>query len=175
VDGRSDLRRSESRRVTLASLDLSPRAGRGEMIFVLAARSASEVLPTTKQRSSFRPAPSNQRGRRSAEAERRIPTMPRLAGAAARQIGARSPSGASPRHSPKRPNASAQPRPRFARVRGCGRYLHRHSRLSQAPGAPVIMPGGTLPGPPGSGVTSPARGNRTPLRDQACLEITTLR
>jgi hypothetical protein len=41
------------------------------------------------------------------------------------------------------------------------RYPHRQSRLSQTPGAPVVMPEGSMPGPPGSGVTSPARGNRT--------------
>jgi hypothetical protein len=35
------------------------------------------------------------------------------------------------------------------------------SRLSQAPGAPVVMPAETMPEPPGSGVTSPARRNRT--------------
>ena len=37
----------------------------------------------------------------------------------------------------------------------------RKSRLSEAPRAPVVMPAGTMPGPPGSGVTSPARRNRT--------------
>ena len=35
------------------------------------------------------------------------------------------------------------------------------SRLSKAPCTPVLMPAGSLPGPPGSGVTSPARRNRT--------------
>ncbi len=35
------------------------------------------------------------------------------------------------------------------------------SRLSGAPRAPVVVPAGTMPGPPGSGVTSPARRNRT--------------
>jgi hypothetical protein len=43
---------------------------------------------------------------------------------------------------------------------GCGRYPRHRSRLSQAPGAPVVMPEGTMPRPPGSGVTSPARRNR---------------
>src|ERR1700689_1188391 len=32
---------------------------------------------------------------------------------------------------------------------------------SDAPRAPVIVPAGSMPGPPGSGVTSPARRNRT--------------
>ena len=41
------------------------------------------------------------------------------------------------------------------------RYPRRQSRLSQAPGAPVVLPAGTMPKPPGSGVTSPARRNRT--------------
>ncbi len=35
------------------------------------------------------------------------------------------------------------------------------SRLSGAPRAPVIVPAGTMPGPPEGGVTSPARRNRT--------------
>ena len=35
------------------------------------------------------------------------------------------------------------------------------SRLSGAPRAQVIVPAGTMPGPPESGVTSPARRNRT--------------
>ena len=41
------------------------------------------------------------------------------------------------------------------------RYLRRQSHLSQAPGAPAVIPEGSIPGPPGSGVTSPARRNRT--------------
>jgi len=41
------------------------------------------------------------------------------------------------------------------------RYPRRHSRLSGAPRTPIVMPEGTMPGPPGSGVTNPARGNRT--------------
>jgi len=42
-----------------------------------------------------------------------------------------------------------------------GRYPRHYARLSGAPRAPVVMPEGTMPGPPGSGVTSPARRNRT--------------
>ncbi len=55
---------------------------------------------------------------------------------------ARSPFGAPLRRLPERANAPAQPRPRFTRTRGCGRYPHRHSRLSKAPCAPVVMPAG---------------------------------
>jgi hypothetical protein len=121
------------------------------------------------------------KGRRSAE--RRNPTIGRAAstsvaahrcpGAAARPYlllprlrgrvreGARPPSGASPRLSPKRASACAQPRPRFTRTSGCGRYPHHQSRLSEAPRTPVIMPAGTMPGPPGSGSHSSARGHRT--------------
>jgi len=58
-------------------------------------------------------------------------------------------------------NAMAQPRPRFTLCRGRRRYRRHASRLSEAPRAPVIMPAGSMPGPPGSGVTSPARRNRT--------------
>jgi hypothetical protein len=95
-------------------------------------------------------------------------------GAEAGLSGARSPSGASRRRLSQRANAATQPRPCFARSRGCRRYPRRRSCLSQAPGAPVILPAGTavctcancvhlfaMPKPPGSGVTSPARRNRT--------------
>jgi hypothetical protein len=72
--------------------------------------------------------------------------------------GMRSPSGAPPLLLSQRPNASTQPRPRFTRSR---RYPHRRSRLSKAPCAPVFVPAGTMPGPPGSGVTNSARRNRS--------------
>ena len=75
--------------------------------------------------------------------------------------GDRSPSGAPLRRLPRRANARTQPRPRFTRNTMRRRYLRLESRLSEAPRAPVVMPAGTMPGPPGSGVTSPARRNRT--------------
>jgi len=128
------------------------------------------------------------KGKRSAE--RRIQPWPSLTlfppplwgrvgrGAAARLAMTRSPFGAPLRRLPERANAPAQPRPRFTRTTGCGRYPRRHSRLSQAPGAPVIVPEGhgsgiwrfafpqtastvVMPGPPGSAVTNRARRNRT--------------
>jgi len=73
-------------------------------------------------------------------------------GSAARLAMTRSPSGAPWRRLPERANAPAQPRPRFTRTRGYGRYPHRYSRLSEAPRASVIVPRGTMPGPPGSGL-----------------------
>jgi hypothetical protein len=97
---------------------------------------------------------------------------------AAGVIGTRSPSGASRRRLSQRANAATQPRPCFARSRGHGRYPRRQSRLSGAPRAPVVMPAGPMPGPPGSGVTSPARRNRTrpinrlsPVDDPSMSEI----
>jgi hypothetical protein len=42
--------------------------------------------------------------------------------------------------------------------RGCGRYPHRRSRLSEAPRTPVVMPAGTMPGPPGSGLRNRPQG-----------------
>jgi hypothetical protein len=70
--------------------------------------------------------------------------------------------------------ARTQPRPRFTRNTMRRRYLRLESCLSEAPRTPVVMPEGiavcigancvnlfALPGPPGSGVTSPARTNRT--------------
>jgi hypothetical protein len=73
----------------------------------------------------------------------------------------RSPSGAPLRRLPRRANARTQPRPRFTRNTMRRRYLRLESRLSEAPRAPVVVPEGTMPGPPGNGVTSPARRNRT--------------
>jgi len=55
---------------------------------------------------------------------------------------------------------SPRSRPRFTRTGGRGRYPRHCSRLSQAPGSPVVMPAGTMPGPPGCGVYGSARGNR---------------
>jgi hypothetical protein len=75
--------------------------------------------------------------------------------------GGGSPHGAPRRRLPKRPNASAQPGPRFTRRRGRRRYPRRRSRLSAAPRAPVVVPEGSMPEPPEDGVTSPARRNRT--------------
>ena len=63
--------------------------------------------------------------------------------------GGGSPHGAPQRRLPKRPNASAQPRPRFTRRRGRRRYPRRRSRLSGAPRASVVVPEGTMPEPPG--------------------------
>jgi hypothetical protein len=85
----------------------------------------------------------------------------RARGRGSASSGMRSPSGASPRRLSRRPNARTQPRPRFTRAGGRRCYPRRQSRLSGAPRAPVVMPAGTMPGPPGSGVTSPARRNRT--------------
>jgi len=70
-------------------------------------------------------------------------------------VGGRSPSGAPPRRLPKRPNASAQPGPRFTRRRGRGRYPRRRSRLSGAPRAPVVVPEGSMPEPPEAWYRSP--------------------
>jgi hypothetical protein len=101
-------------------------------------------------------------------ADRRIQPMAASGGCggappfSASEIGSgRPPVGAPRRRLPRRPNAGTQPRPRFTRARGRGCYPRRHTRLSGAPRAPVVMPAGTMPGPPGSGVTSPARRNRT--------------
>jgi len=67
-------------------------------------------------------------------------------------------SALTPRLLSQRPNALTQPRPRFTRSSRCRRYPHHRSRLSNAPCAPVIMPEGTMPGPPGSGVRNPPAG-----------------
>jgi hypothetical protein len=58
-------------------------------------------------------------------------------------------------------NAMAQPRPCFLGRTDVGRYPPPLSQSSEAPRGPVIMPADPMPRPPGSGVTSPARRNRT--------------
>src|SRR5580692_80869 len=73
-------------------------------------------------------------------------------GTARASSGTRSPFGAPQRRLQQRANAATQPRPRFTRAGGRERYPRRQSRLSQAPGAPVVMPGGTIPEPPESGL-----------------------
>jgi hypothetical protein len=47
-----------------------------------------------------------------------------------------------------------------------GRYPRHHRRLSGAPRAPVVVPEGTMPRPPGSEVTNPARRNRARPTDR---------
>jgi hypothetical protein len=81
-------------------------------------------------------------------------------GTARASSGTRSPFGAPQRRLQQRANAATQPRPRFTRAGGRERYPRRQSRLSQAPGAPVVMPGGTIPEPPESGLRIRPR-NRT--------------
>jgi hypothetical protein len=58
-------------------------------------------------------------------------------------------------------NAMAQPGPCFLGRAASGRYSPPLSQSSEAPRGPVVMPADAIPGPPGSGVTSPARRNRT--------------
>ena len=72
-----------------------------------------------------------------------------------------SPLGAPPRRLPRKSMPWLSPGRASRDGRGRRRYLRHGSRLSDAPRAPVVMPAGSMPGPPGSGVTSPARGNRT--------------
>jgi len=55
----------------------------------------------------------------------------------------------------------SQPGPCFTRPRGRRRYPRRRPRLNGAPRAPVLMPAGTMPGPPGCGVCRSARRNRS--------------
>jgi hypothetical protein len=152
----------------------SPRA-RGEVKKArsFSRRTSAPELCSPPRRHSTIDSPPAYKGRRSAE--RRMPTTVRAAQTSlptaqligrtdARQFGARPPSGASPRLLPKRASALAQPRPRFAPTSGCGRYPHHQWRLSEAPRAPVVMPAGSMPGPPECGVHGSARRHRTSLR-----------
>ena len=58
-------------------------------------------------------------------------------------------------------NATAQPRPRFARTGGYRCYPHHRSRLQRCTSRTGHNAGRSMPKPPGSGVTKPARRNRT--------------
>ena len=75
--------------------------------------------------------------------------------------GTRSPFGAPPRRSP-RPCAEARSRPRV--TRRCAQALPASlaSRSSEAPRAPVVMPAGSMPGPPESGSDEPPPAGTAP-------------
>ena len=87
---------------------------------------------------------------RTEEGARKRSIADKLAQSAQLILRDRSPSGAPPRRLPRRANARTQSRPRFTRNTMRRRYLRLESRLSEAPRAPVVMPAGTMPGPPGS-------------------------
>ena len=167
VDGRSDLRRSElprgpltasPHRGTSAASSLrrakrrsNPEPGRRTGLLRFARNDDMEHhsrgahAPEACSKGFFHSRRSRKRrgGTTRGKAERRE-AHPAMAASCdtARACEARSPFGAPLRRLPERANAPAQPRPRFTRTRGCGRYPHRHSRLSKAPCAPVVMPAG---------------------------------
>ena len=125
-----------------------------------------------------------ERGRRSAE--RRMPSTvraahpdvaTRMAGRGSASSGMRSPSGASPRHSPRQSQpALAQPQNRVSRDRQrlrCFARLHhlgsRHlPRLNALRVDRSLCRSTGAPGPPGSGSHSSARGDRTRSAHLAC-------
>jgi hypothetical protein len=183
--------RSDSlhRPLTLASLDLSAHAGRGERASSFSrrffcARGLRKPLHESR--------PEKIKGRRSAD--RRLVKEPRHTSRRCRLPMLRA------RRAPRSCDVAAAMR--FGRARlsalhrgfpraalGCTRFgpgrasrqreeraLPDHrSRLSQAPGTPAVLPRGSIPGPPGSGVTSPARRNRNPLHQSAVNRLTSLR
>jgi hypothetical protein len=74
---------------------------------------------------------------------------------------ARSPLGAPPRYLPRKLMPRLSPGRASCEREDAG-VTHIIERThSDAPRAPVIVPAGSMPGPPGSGVTNPARRNRT--------------
>jgi hypothetical protein len=75
--------------------------------------------------------------------------------------GDRSPLGAPRRHLPRKSMPWLSPGRASCRRENAGVTRIITSACSGAPRTPVVMPEGTIPGPPGSGVTSPARRNRT--------------
>jgi hypothetical protein len=100
----------------------------------------------------------DKRGRRSAE--RRIHPMAAPTGRSAGVIGARSPSGAPPRHLPKH-IVSAQLRAAFPGITGCKREDPPRRQCSEHLADRSLCRPSRCPKPPGSRVTSPTRGNRT--------------
>jgi len=107
-------------------------------------------------------------GRRSAE--RRSVFGAASADAAARHtdrcchltaLRARAPPGAPPRHLPRKSMPWLSPGRVSWDLRKSGITRHPLSQSSEAPRRPVVMRPTRCPGPPGSAVTSPARGNRT--------------
>jgi len=100
----------------------------------------------------------------------RVLPLERAAGAVARHplrryrlkaLRARSPLGAPLAALAAQINATAQPRPRFARTGGCGRYPHHRTRSQRCTSRAGHSAGRSMPKLPGSGVTKPARRNRT--------------
>ena len=77
------------------------------------------------------------------------------------QSRARSPFGAPPRRL-LRPIAEARSGPRFTRCSAQALPRALASRLSEAPRAPVVMPAGSMPGPPGSGSDEPPPAGTAP-------------
>ncbi len=75
--------------------------------------------------------------------------------------GTRSPFGAPPRRS-LWPIAEARSGPRFTRCSAQALAQALASRLSEAPRAPVVMPAGSMPGPPESGSDEPPPAGTAP-------------
>jgi hypothetical protein len=74
--------------------------------------------------------------------------------------GSRSPLGAPPRRLPCKSMPWLSPGRASRETPSEGVTSAANRAYSEAPRAPVLMPAGTMPGPPGSGVTSPARRHR---------------
>jgi hypothetical protein len=96
--------------------------------------------------------------------------FPRVRGTVLRR--ARSPSGAPPRSRRGFTPGSIQAALHAIATRG--RYPRRQPRLSEAPRAPVVMPAGSIPGPPGSGLQARPQEPHPPRRF-GCHRSTSLR
>ena len=84
---------------------------------------------------------------------------------------ARSPSGAPPRtRKAGRNQRKLSPGPCFPRPDRAGVTRRAPVPVKRAPRGPVLLPAERCPGPPGCGVTSPARGHRGSLRFKDRLE-----
>jgi hypothetical protein len=147
----------------LLSMDCRIKSGNDDMKSHARGACAPESCKQTAR--SFA---SKRKGRRSAD--RRIHPCPRhthrryrlkVRGRGSDPSGDRSPLGAPTAALATQINAMAQPRPRFARNTMRRRYLRCNSRLQRCTSRAGHVAGRLMPKPPGSGVTNPARRNRT--------------
>ena len=103
------------------------------------------------------------------------PSIGRISGCGSGLIGDRSPLGAPPRRLPRKLMPWLSPGRVSWDLRAAGVSRRALSQSSEAPRRPVIMPADAMPGPPGSGVTSPARRNRTRSTSRMSREYLVLR
>jgi hypothetical protein len=160
----------------------------------MSVRVLSKRFPRASQITKGGGAPTGASSGMSAPHARVLP-LERASGAVARHtprryrlkaLRARSPLGAPPRYLPRKLMPRLSPGRASCEREDAGVTRTIERTHSDAPRAPVIMPAGSMPRPPGSGVTNPARRNRTrsvsrcvsrprPFNERDLLTITEIR